>query len=80
MMTSPRTQFILPTILVSVFAILNFTEVGNAKNPPEETGTVRGAVVTVGPDGQSYNIPGAAVRLKRNLQVAETVANDAGEY
>ena len=80
MMTSPRTQFILPAILVSVFAILNFTEVGSAKNPPEETGTVRGAIVTIGPDGQSYNIPDAVVRLKRNVQVAETVANDAGEY
>jgi len=80
MMTSPRTQFILPAILVSVLAILIFTAVGTAQNSHDETGGVRGAVVTVGPDGQSYNIPGAAVRLKRNVQFAETVANDAGEF
>src|SRR4030095_6410189 len=80
MMTSPRTQFILPAILVSVLAILIFTAVGTAQNSHDETGSVRGAVVTVGPDGQSYNIPGATVRLKRNVQFAETIANDAGEY
>ena len=80
MMTSPRTQFIFPAILVSVLAILIFTAVGTAQNSHDETGSVRGAVVTVGSDGQSYNIPGATVRLKRNAQFAETVANDAGEY
>jgi hypothetical protein len=80
MMKSPRTQFILPAILVSVLAILIFTAVVTAQNSRDETGSVRGAVVTVGPDGQSYNIPGATVRLKRNVQFAETIANDAGEY
>jgi hypothetical protein len=80
MMKSPRTQFILLAILVSVLAILIFTAVVTAQNSHDETGSVRGAVVTVGPDGQSYNIPGATVRLKRNVQFAETIANDAGEY
>ena len=42
--------------------------------------TVRGAVATAGPDGLSYNIPGASLKLKRGMQVAETSANDAGEY
>ncbi|HEU4768649.1 MAG TPA: carboxypeptidase-like regulatory domain-containing protein, partial [Pyrinomonadaceae bacterium] len=70
----------LPAMLVLLLAILIFTAVGNAQNPQDETGTVRGAVVTAGPDGQSYNIPGATVRLKRNVQFAETIANDAGGY
>ena len=53
---------------------------GNAKDAQSETGTVRGAVVTTAPDGQSYNIPGASLKLKGGTQVAETSANDAGEY
>jgi outer membrane receptor for ferrienterochelin and colicin len=45
-----------------------------------ETGTLRGAVVTAAPDGQSYNIPAASLTLTRGTQVAETSANEAGEY
>jgi hypothetical protein len=59
---------------------LFFGDVGNAKDAPSETGTVRGAVVTTAPDGQSFNVPGASLKLKGGTQVAETSANDAGEY
>ena len=80
MMTRPRTQYILPAMLVSVLAVLIFSDVGNAQDAQSETGTVRGAVATTAPDGQSYNIPAASLKLKRGTQVAETTANDAGEY
>ena len=80
MITHPRTQYILPVILISVLAVLILGHVGNAQNVQTETGTVRGAVVTAGPDGQSYNIPGASLKLKHGIQVAETSANEAGEY
>src|SRR6185503_12225607 len=77
---SPRPQYILPAILVSVLAVLTCGDVGNAQNAQGETGTIRGAVVTTAPDGLSYNIPAASLKLKRGTQVAETSANDGGEY
>ena len=80
MMTRPRTHYILPAVLLSVLAILIFSDVGNAQDAQSETGTVHGAVATTGPDGESYNIPGASLKLKRGMQVSETAANDAGEY
>ena len=60
--------------------MLILSRVGNAQHAQNETGTLRGAVETAGPDGVSYNIPGASLKLKRGIQVAETSANDAGEY
>jgi hypothetical protein len=81
MITRRRTQYISAVILVSTLAILIFSDVGNAQNALNLTGTLRGAVTTTGPDGQSYNIPAASLKLKRGeLQVAETSANDGGEY
>jgi hypothetical protein len=67
-------------MLVSVLAILIFSSLANAQNAQSETGTVRGAVATSASDGQSYNIPGASLKLKSGTQVAETSANEAGEY
>ena len=80
MMTRSRTHYILPAVLLSVLAIFIFSDVGKAHDALSETGTVRGAVATKGPDGQSYNIPAASLKLKHGTQVAETLANDAGEY
>lgn len=80
MMTRPRTQYILPAILLSLLAMLILSRVGNAQHAQNETGTLRGAVATAGPDGVSYNIPNTSLKLKRGMQVAETSANDAGEY
>ena len=79
-MTSPRPKYLYPAMLVSVLAILIFSQLANAQNAQSETGTVRGAVATSAPDGQSYNIPSASLKLKRGKQVVETSANDAGEY
>jgi Carboxypeptidase regulatory-like domain/TonB-dependent Receptor Plug Domain len=79
-MTSPRPKYLYPAMLVSILAILIFSNLANAQNAQSEPGTVRGAVATSAPDGQSYNIPSASLKLKRGTQVAETSANDAGEY
>ena len=70
----------LPAILLSVLAILIFSDVGNAQDVQKETGTGRGAVATKAPDGQPYDLPAASLKLKLGTQVAETTANDAGEY
>ena len=80
MMTSQRTQNILPGLVLSLLAIVVFTNVANAQDVQSATGTVRGAVGTAGPDGVSYNLPGANIKLKQGTQTAETSANDAGEY
>ena len=51
---------------------------------PEEarplTGTLRGAIITKGADGQSYNISGANLKLKATAQLIEASSNDQGEY
>jgi Carboxypeptidase regulatory-like domain/TonB-dependent Receptor Plug Domain len=80
MLMSRRAQYILSSILVSVIAVLIFTVAGSAHRADPETGSVKGTVATLGPDGQSFNVPGASLKLKRGSQIAETSANDAGEY
>jgi hypothetical protein len=75
-----RTQATLSAVLLSLLALTICSGVANAQDPGTETGTLRGAVAAIAPDGQSYNIPGANLRLKQGVQVAETTSNDAGEY
>lgn len=77
MMISPPRRNSLLRVLLPLLVIMIFTGVTSAH---DEMGTVGGVVATVAPDGQSYNIPGASIKLKRGTQVAETFANDAGEY
>jgi hypothetical protein len=52
--------------------------------PPENvrplTGTLRGAIISKGPEAQSYNIPGANLKLKGTAQLIEASSNDQGEY
>ena len=79
-MWSAGTKYLYPAMLGSVLAILIFSNLANAQIAQSQTGTVRGAVAASAPDGQSYNIPGASLKLKRGTQVAETSANDSGEY
>lgn len=77
MMNSPARRNSLMRKLLPLLVIMIFTGVTSAQG---EMGTVGGVVATVAPDGQSYNIPGASLKLKRGTQVAETSANDEGEY
>ena len=75
-----RTQYILPAILGTVLGALIFGDVGNAKDTQSETGRVRGSVTTTLRHGLSYSLAGANLKLKQEAQIAETFANDAGEY
>ena len=51
---------------------------------PEEarplTGLLRGAIIAKGLDAQSYNIPGANLKLQGTAQLIEASSNDQGEY
>jgi outer membrane receptor for ferrienterochelin and colicin len=67
-------------MVLSLLAIVIFSSVANAQDAQSVTGTVRGVVATAGPDGLSYNVPGASIKLKQGAQIAETSGNDAGEY
>ena len=77
MMISPPRRNSLLRVLLPLLVIMILTGVTSAQG---EMGTASGVVATVAPDGQSYNIPGASLKLKRGTQVAETSANNEGEY
>jgi hypothetical protein len=70
----------LLTPLLSLLSIALFSGVAAAQSAPSATGTLRGAVATAAPDGQSYNIPGASLKLKSPAQALDAMTNDAGEY
>ena len=76
MMISPPSRNSLLRVLLPLLAIMIFAGVTSAQEARNEMGTLRGVVATVAPDGQSYNIPAASLKLKRGTQVAETSAND----
>ena len=67
-------------LLGSLLALMIFSGVASARDDNAETGTVSGVVATAPLDGQSYNIPGAKLKLKQAAQVAETSSNDSGAY
>ena len=73
-----RTQYILLATLV--LGVLILCDVGNAEEKQSETGRVRGSVTTTLRHGLSYSLAGANLKLKRDAQIAEISANDAGEY
>ena len=56
----------------------------NALTVPQEgrsqMGTLRGAIITKGEDGQSHNIPGANLKLKAMTEMIEASSNDQGDY
>ena len=79
-MTRPPRRNTLTSLLLSLFMMVALSSVVKAQSTKAETGAVRGAVATVAPDGQSYNIPFASLKLKGSVHVAETSSNDAGEY
>jgi TonB dependent receptor/Carboxypeptidase regulatory-like domain/TonB-dependent Receptor Plug Domain len=79
MMISPPRRSSLLRVLLPLLAII-FAGIASAQEARNEMATLRGVVVTAVPDGQSYDIPAAMLKLKRGTQVAETTANDAGEY
>jgi hypothetical protein len=65
--------------LLSILILVNLGA-AQAQEPRAVTGSIRGAITATGQDGQSYNIPGASLKLKGTAQVAEAASDDAGEY
>jgi len=83
-MRSKMTTRIKPNALVSallsVLLVVNLGGAAGAQEARAATGKLRGSVSAAGPDGQSYNIPGASLKLKGTGQGREVSANDEGEY
>jgi outer membrane receptor for ferrienterochelin and colicin len=52
----------------------------SAQPAPFVTGTLHGAVATVAPDGQSYSVPGASLKLKAPAQTLDAVSDEEGNY
>jgi hypothetical protein len=44
------------------------------------TGTLHGAVAAGAPDGQSYSVPGASLKLKAPAQALDAVSDEEGNY
>jgi len=77
---TPTQNRTLVAALLSLISIVCLSGIAEAQPAPGETATLRGAVATAAPDGQSYNIPGAGVKLKSPAQTLDAVTDDAGEY
>jgi len=56
------------------------TQLNSPEGERPLTGTLRGAIITKGADGHSYNIPGASLKLKATAQLIEASSNDQGEF
>jgi len=67
-------------LLGTFLALTIFSGVASAGDDNAETGTVSGVVATAPLDGQSYNIPGAKLKLTQAAQASETSSNDSGAY
>jgi hypothetical protein len=71
----------LTQMLLSLLLLVNTGGVARAREARTATGTLRGSVTATAPDGQTYGIPAASLKLKGGTQqVAEAYSNDAGEY
>jgi porin len=73
-------QKILIAVLISLVSIFISSSTANAQPALITTGTLRGAVTTTAPDGLSYNVPGASLKLKTPSHTLDAVSDDAGEY
>jgi Carboxypeptidase regulatory-like domain len=52
----------------------------NTKQELPVTASLRGAIITTGPDGHSYNIPGANLKLQGETCLRELLSDEQGEY
>jgi hypothetical protein len=75
-----RQNHILVAALLSLLSIVIFSGIISAQSAPAVSGTLRGALATIAPDGQSYNVPGASVKLKAPTQTLDAVSDDEGNY
>jgi hypothetical protein len=79
-MSTPQIQRILRAALLPLLFITLLSGIANGQQPQSATGSLRGAVATGAPDGQSYNVPGASLKLKSETRSLDGVTDDAGEY
>jgi len=79
-MNAPQIKRTLLAVLLMLLLVALFKEVARAQSAAPATGMLRGAVATAAPDGQSYNVPGASLKLKSQTKVLDAVTDDAGEY
>ena len=78
-----RTRQIKKTLLSALLSLLSIailSGIAEAQSAPTPTGALRGAVATPAPDGQSYNVPGASLKLKSETRSLDGVTDDSGEY
>jgi len=79
-MKTPRIKSTFVAALLSLLSIVIFSGIISAQSAPAMSGTLRGAVATEAPEGQSYNVPGASVKLKAPTQTLDAVSDDEGNY
>src|SRR5260370_27279227 len=77
---TPSQNHTLVAALLSLLSIVIFSGIASAQPAPVVTGTLHGAVATVAPDGPSYSVPGASLKLKAPTQTLDAVSDDAGNY
>jgi hypothetical protein len=66
-------------VLLSLLLLVNTSGVAGAQQAQAATGTLRVAVTSAAPDGQTYSIPAASLKLT-GAKVLSVSADDAGEY
>src|SRR5262252_10580765 len=79
-MKPTRIKRTLLAVLFLILAILFFRSFAHAQADTSPKGILRGAVSTAAPDGQSYNVPGASLKLKSQSKSLDAVTDDVGEY
>src|SRR4030095_4724958 len=77
---TPAQNHKLVAALLSLLSIVIFSGTTSAQPARDVTGTLHGAVATLAPDGQSYSVPGASLKLKAPTQTFDAVSDEAGNY
>lgn len=79
-MRTSQFQKTLLSALLPLLSIAIFGGIAKAQPASTPTGALRGVVAMAAPDGQSYNIPGATLKLKSETRSLDGVTDDTGEY
>ena len=79
-MNVPQIYKSVITAILFLFSVVLFSGTATAQSASTAKAILRGAVSTPAPDGQSYNVPGANLKLKSQTDSLDAVTDDAGEY
>jgi hypothetical protein len=77
---TPSQNHRLVAALLSLLSIFIFSGTTSAQPVPAVTGTLHGAVAAGAPDGQSYSVPDASLKLKAPAQALDAVSDEEGNY